>query len=88
MARALAIETSARTGSLAAVENGRVLAEDEFPHGLKHAAEIIPRLDGLCRGQGWSRLYWHTRGSNGNARRLYNNFATADDFVRYRIILE
>ena len=54
MARALAIETSARTGSLAAVEDGRVLAEDQFPHGLKHAAEIIPRLDALCRGQGWS----------------------------------
>jgi tRNA threonylcarbamoyladenosine biosynthesis protein TsaB len=54
MARALAIETSARTGSLAAVEDGRVLAEDQFPHGLKHAAEIVPRLDELCRGQGWS----------------------------------
>ena len=54
MPRALAIETSARTGSLAAVEDGRVLAEDQFPHGLKHAAEIIPRLDALCRGQGWS----------------------------------
>jgi tRNA threonylcarbamoyladenosine biosynthesis protein TsaB len=54
MARALAIETSARTGSLAAVEGGRVLAEDQFPHGLKHAAEIVPRLDELCRGQGWS----------------------------------
>ena len=53
MARALAIETSARTGSLAAVQDGRVLAEDHFPHGLKHAAEIIPRLDALCHGQGW-----------------------------------
>ena len=62
MARALAIETSARTGSLAAVEDGRVLAEDEFPHGLKHAAEIIPRLDQLCRGQGWSP---------GDVRELY-----------------
>jgi tRNA threonylcarbamoyladenosine biosynthesis protein TsaB len=54
MPRALAIETSARTGSLAAVADGRVLAEDEFPHGLKHAAEIVPRLDRLCREQGWS----------------------------------
>src|SRR5687767_6842683 len=54
MARALAIETSARTGSLAAVEDGRVLAEDQFPHGLKHAAEIVLRLDQLCRGHGWS----------------------------------
>jgi tRNA threonylcarbamoyladenosine biosynthesis protein TsaB len=62
MARALAIETSARTGSLASVEDGRVLAEDQFPHGLKHAAEIIPRLDALCRGQGWSP---------GDVRELY-----------------
>jgi tRNA threonylcarbamoyladenosine biosynthesis protein TsaB len=54
MRRALAIETSARTGSLAVVEDGRVLAEDQFAHGLKHAAEIVPRLDRLCRGQGWS----------------------------------
>ena len=32
---------------------------------------------------GWSRLYWHTRAGNP-ARRLYDEFATADDFVRYR----
>ena len=54
MLRALAIETSGRVGSVAVVEDGRVLAEDTFPHGLQHAAEIIPRLDGLCRAQGWS----------------------------------
>ena len=42
----------------------------------------------LCRDQGWSRLYWHTRESNREARRLYDRFATADDFVRYRITLE
>jgi GNAT superfamily N-acetyltransferase len=42
----------------------------------------------LCRQQGWSRLYWHTRGSNHEARRLYDHFTTADDFVRYRMVLE
>jgi GNAT superfamily N-acetyltransferase len=42
----------------------------------------------LCRERGWSRLYWHTRESNREARRLYDRFATADDFVRYRLILE
>jgi GNAT superfamily N-acetyltransferase len=31
----------------------------------------------------WSRLYWHTRATNP-ARRLYDEFASADDFVRYR----
>jgi GNAT superfamily N-acetyltransferase len=42
----------------------------------------------LCRQQGWSRLYWHTRDSNHEARRLYDHFTTADDFLRYRMILE
>ena len=42
----------------------------------------------LCRQRGWSRLYWHTRDSNHEARRLYDRFATADDFVRYRIPIE
>lgn len=34
-------------------ENGRLVAEDQFPHGLQHAAEIIVRIDRLCRDQGW-----------------------------------
>jgi len=36
-----------------------------------------------ARAKGWSRLYWHTRADNP-ARRLYDEFANADDFVRYR----
>jgi tRNA threonylcarbamoyladenosine biosynthesis protein TsaB len=54
MPRGLAIETSGRTGSIAIVENGTVLAEDHFPHGLRHAAEMIPRIDQLCRAAGWA----------------------------------
>ena len=53
MARALAIETSGRIGSVAVVEDGRVLGEEQFPHGLQHAAEILPRIDRLCRQQSW-----------------------------------
>src|SRR5206468_539320 len=30
------------------------VTEEQFPHGLKHAAEIVPMLDRLCRGHGWS----------------------------------
>ena len=52
MPRALAIETSARTGSIAAVDQGLVVAEQQFEHGLQHAAQIIPIIDRLCRGQG------------------------------------
>lgn len=36
---------------------------------------------------GCSRLYWHTHGGNAAARRLYDSFVPADDFVRYRMIL-
>ena len=32
----------------------QVLPESQFPHGLKHAAEIIPIIDRLCREQGWT----------------------------------
>jgi hypothetical protein len=41
----------------------------------------------LARERGWSRLYWHTRAANATARKLYDKFAKADDFVRYRMIL-
>jgi tRNA threonylcarbamoyladenosine biosynthesis protein TsaB len=53
MARGLAIETSGRIGSIAVVEDGRVLAEDQFSHGLKHAAGIVPIIDRLFAAQGW-----------------------------------
>jgi tRNA threonylcarbamoyladenosine biosynthesis protein TsaB len=52
--RALAIETSGRIGSVALVEEGRTLVEETFPHGLQHAARIIPAIDGLCKQLNWS----------------------------------
>jgi tRNA threonylcarbamoyladenosine biosynthesis protein TsaB len=54
MIRGLAIETSGRTGAVALAEDGRVIAADAFPHGLKHAAELVPMTDRLCRARGWS----------------------------------
>jgi tRNA threonylcarbamoyladenosine biosynthesis protein TsaB len=53
MIRGLAIETSGRAGSLAIAEGGRVLAEEQFSHGLKHAAGIVPIIDRLCQSRGW-----------------------------------
>ena len=53
MARGLAIETSGRVGSIAVVEDGEVLAEEEFSHGLKHAAGIVPIIDRLFQAQSW-----------------------------------
>jgi tRNA threonylcarbamoyladenosine biosynthesis protein TsaB len=54
MARAIAVETSGRIGSIAIVCDGKILREEQFPHGLQHAAQIIPIIDKLCRSQGWS----------------------------------
>ena len=54
MVRALAIETSGRIGSIALAEDGQVVVEREFPHGLQHAAHIIPIIDELCRARQWT----------------------------------
>ena len=40
-----------------------------------------------ARLRGCSRIYWHTRADNAAARRLYDAFAPADNFVRYRLAL-
>jgi GNAT superfamily N-acetyltransferase len=48
---------------------------------------LIEDLVALGRERGWSGLYWHTQQGNATARRLYDRFAKADDFVRYRILL-
>jgi len=60
--RALAIETSSRIGSVALAEDGNVLAEDLFPHGLAHAAKIISTIDALCRSLRWT---------SGDLREIY-----------------
>jgi len=54
-------------------------------HGVARA--LIDDLVTLAREGGWSRLYWHTKASNETARRLYDCYVEADDFVRYRIFL-
>lgn len=54
MSRAIAIETSGRLGSVALAEDGRVLAEEAFPHDLKHAAGVVSVIDRLTRSVGWT----------------------------------
>jgi tRNA threonylcarbamoyladenosine biosynthesis protein TsaB len=54
MTRALAIETSGRDGSIALVDADTVVAEQQFAHGLKNAAMVLPLIDGMCRAQGWT----------------------------------
>lgn len=45
---------------------------------------LIADLIEHAKSNDWSRLYWHTRAGNP-ARRLYDEFDKADDFVRYRL---
>ncbi len=54
MVRSLSIETSGRIGSIALAEDAEVVAEQEFPYGLQHAAHIITLIDELCRGMAWT----------------------------------
>ena len=42
-------------------------------------------LRNSMRAEGWARLYWMTRADNAQARRVYDRFTHADDFVRYVI---
>lgn len=48
---------------------------------------LIDDLIAMGRREGWGDLYWLTRESNATARRLYDRFVSADDFVRYRMNL-
>jgi GNAT superfamily N-acetyltransferase len=54
-------------------------------HGIGRA--LIADLLARAKERGWSRLYWHKRQGNTPARRLYDEFGAADDFVRYRLNL-
>lgn len=46
---------------------------------------LIEDLVSMGKERGWARVYWHTRQSNVVARRLYDRFGPADDFVRYTV---
>ncbi|HEV8378478.1 MAG TPA: tRNA (adenosine(37)-N6)-threonylcarbamoyltransferase complex dimerization subunit type 1 TsaB [Tepidisphaeraceae bacterium] len=54
MPRALAIETSGRIGSIALLDESGAIEEREFPHGLQHAAGLIPLIDQLCAQRRWT----------------------------------
>jgi GNAT superfamily N-acetyltransferase len=52
-------------------------------HGVGKA--LVEWLRNAMRAEGWARLYWVTQRDNARARRLYDQFAQVDDFVRYMI---
>jgi GNAT superfamily N-acetyltransferase len=59
---------------------------DPAHRGQGVGKRLIEDLVALGRARGWSRLYWHTRRDNP-ARKLYDSFVQADDFVRYQLAL-
>lgn len=58
---------------------------DETARGFGAGRALIEDLIALAHRHNWGRLYWHTRAGNDTARRLYDHFTQADDFVRYRL---
>ena len=44
---------------------------------------LIEWLRNAMRAEGWARLYWMTHRDNAAARKLYDRFCEADEFVRY-----
>ena len=58
----------------------------EAARGKGIARQLIHMLIEEARRQGWARLYWHTA-HNNPARKLYDEFTSADECVRYRITL-
>jgi len=53
--------------------------------GVGAGRALLDDLVALAAERGWGRLYWHTRATNAAARHLYDRYAAADDFVRYRL---
>ncbi|VUS53275.1 GNAT family N-acetyltransferase [Klebsiella spallanzanii] len=59
---------------------------DPQMRGRGIARTLMQTLQREGKEKEWSRLYWHTRTDNP-ARRLYDEFTPADDYVRYRVTL-
>ncbi len=55
--------------------------------GLGLGRMLLDDLLALCRQRNYARLYWHTHDHNATARKLYDSYTPADEFVRYRIVL-
>jgi len=49
---------------------------------------LIDDLLELAKAGGWPKLYWHTETGNDRARRLYDQYTDADDYVRYTLVVD
>ncbi|HEY9753814.1 MAG TPA: GNAT family N-acetyltransferase [Oculatellaceae cyanobacterium] len=61
--------------------------EDLFVSPLVRGAgfgrAVIDHLLSLAHRNDWDRLYWVTENTNTTARRLYDRYTEADEYVRY-----
>jgi GNAT superfamily N-acetyltransferase len=60
---------------------------EEGARGVSVGSALLQALIGLCKENGWPRLYWNTHQDNQVARSLYDKFAPVDPFVRYVVRL-
>jgi GNAT superfamily N-acetyltransferase len=60
---------------------------DPAARGRGVGKALLEWLRNAMRAEGWARLYWVTHKDNRTARALYDQFAQADDFVRYVVRL-
>jgi ribosomal protein S18 acetylase RimI-like enzyme len=49
--------------------------------------KLIDAVIERAKENGWKKVYWHTATDNDAARRLYDRYCSADDFVRYTVRL-
>ena len=61
---------------------------DEALRGRGIGRQLCEALKHMGERRGLSRIYWNTRETNDTARKLYDQIATKDDFVRYVMPLE
>ena len=59
----------------------------EHARGKGVARALIDDLIAQGRAKGWSHVYWVTEEENARARALYDSYAPADGYVRYRLTL-
>ena len=59
---------------------------DAAERGAGAGKALIDALIAEGKREGWSKLYWATR-ENNPARKLYDQYGEADDYVRYRLSL-
>lgn len=59
---------------------------DDAARGKGAGRALIEAIIDEAREKAWSKVYWVTREGNP-ARALYDQLATVDDYVRYRITI-